>query len=307
MKRKRTALLVLIPVLLFLGWVGASLVEMRTGVRYLPGDPYADCGLTAPATLPETVTVGFYEEFPTPQRLAKLRDVDFPVSLAVSASSHEKFLELRASILREYPQVKEVLFWPLLKKEEGYYPGTWSAPDAVHRVADESDGLPVLWDMEAPLDGKFPSLKSRMANGQFLDQWLRSRKEPVAIWRSHTTMGLDPLFLHLAGLQFDPLEFPAVTLHLDMYQKGNGLPDARMAQIMRCGVERYGPRFVPSLGVLDDGLGQASEFVPIATLQRNLQSARAAGVSEVWLFGVNGITPSVIQTLHQTLPLPDNR
>ncbi len=37
-------------------------------------------------------------------------------------------------------------------------------------------------------------------------------------------MGLDPLFLRLAGLHFDPLHYPAVSLHLDLYARGAGLP-----------------------------------------------------------------------------------
>ena len=102
-------------------------------------------------------------------------------------------------------------------------------------------------------------------------------------------MGLDPLFLRLVGMHFDPLDYPQVSLHLDLYNTGIGRPPEQMAQIMRCGVERYGARFIPALGVLNDGAGQPDEFVPPPTLRRDLQLARAAGVSELWLFSVNGL------------------
>ena len=91
-----------------------------------------------PAGLPTTVRVGLYEEFPNPWRLSKLSQVDFPVTLAVAAQTRAVFLELRESIQRDYPQVREVFFWPLLKPEEGYYPGPLSDPQAVRRV--EVDG-----------------------------------------------------------------------------------------------------------------------------------------------------------------------
>jgi hypothetical protein len=284
-------------------WLGASMVEWTTGRRVLPWNPYANCGGSQPGTLPTTVRVGLYEEFPNPWRLERLHQIDFPVALAVAAPSRAAFLELRATILRDYPQVQAVYFWPLLRYEEGYYPGTWSDADAVERVAKEAEGLPMLWDLEVPLGHTSMSFRSWPRNRSFLRQWLSERKEPVHIWRSHTTMGLNPLFLRLVGLHFDPLDYPAVSLHLDLYATGDGLPDDQMARVLRCGVERYGSRFIPSLGVLDDGEGPKSAFVPATTLRRNLELARAAGVAEVWLFGVNGLNDGVLTALHETLPL----
>jgi hypothetical protein len=68
-------------------------------------------------------------------------------------------------------------------------------------------------------------------------------------------------------------------------------------------VASYGPRFIPALGVLDDGAGRPEQFVPLATLQRDLRLTRAAGVAEIWLFGLNGINQNVVNMLHETLPL----
>jgi hypothetical protein len=284
-------------------WVAASIAELATGQRILPWDAYGGCGYSRPSTLPPTVRVGLYEEFPNPWRLARLRLIDFPVTLAIAAPSRQAFLELRVAILREFPQVREVYFWPLLGYEEGYYPGPWSNVEAVRRVAAESEDLPVLWDLELPLGKVRPSFKNWLRNRAFLDGWLRQRAQPVHIWRTYRSMGLDPLFLRLAGLHFDPLRYPAVSLHLDLYAKGAGAPPEQVGQIMRCGVERYGQRFIPSLGVLNDGEGPQHVFVPPETLRRDLRLAREAGVSEVWLFGVNGLNEDYLEVLRETLPL----
>jgi len=284
-------------------WLLASAVEWGTGQRLLPWNPYAGCGGSRPASLPPTVRVGLYEEFPVPSRLAKLRYADFPVSLAIAAPSREAFLKLSATIQRAYPQVREVYFWPLLASQEGYYPGTWSDAGALRRVAAEAEGLPVLWDLEMPPDLRHPSIRSWPQNRVWLDQWLSSRAAPVHLWRSHASMGLDPAFLRLVGMHFDPLDYPAVSLHRDLYTTGAGRPREQMARILRCGVERYGRRFIPALGVLDDGHASPDRFVPIETLRRDLRLARSAGVAEVWLFGVNGLSANVVKTLHETLPL----
>jgi hypothetical protein len=288
---------------LSVAWLAACVYEWGANRRVLPWDPYASCGAAQPAQLPAAVRIGLYEEFPAPWRLEQLKHIDFPVTLAVAAPSRTVFMKLRDTIMRQYPQVREVYFWPLLTAREGYYPGTWSDARAIQRVAGEAEGLPVLWDLEMPPGLNNPSIASWPENRTWLDAWLRSRTEPVHIWRSHASMGLDPLFLRLVAMHFDPLDYPQVSLHLDLYNTATSRTPEQMGQILRCGVARYGARFIPALGVLDDGAGQPGEFVPLPTLHRDLKLAREAGVSELWLFGVNGLNPEVVTMLRQTLPL----
>ncbi len=259
-----------------------------------------------PAGTPSTVRVGLYEEFPNPWRLAKLAQVDFPVSLAIAAPTREQFLALRETILRDYPQVGAVYFWPLLAPEEGYYPGPFSKPEAIRRVMGEATGLPVLWDVEVPPGLKQiaqPLVASWLRNRAATAEWLRARSEPVHIWRSHSWLGLNPWPLRLAGLHYDPLDYPSVSLHLDLYTTGKGQPEWWLNSIMRQGAARYGARFIASLGVLNDGEGPAERFIPPDTLQRQLRLARQAGVHEVWLFGVNGLNAAYLDAVRKELPL----
>jgi hypothetical protein len=165
------------------------------------------------SSLPATVHVGLYEEFPNPWRLAKLAQVDFPVSLAVAAPTRDAFLLLRESIQRDYPHVRSVFFWPLLTAEEGYYPGPLSDPQAVRRVMAEAADLPVLWDLELPPGLKHIAspLRGWTQNRAATAEWLRARTKPVHIWRSYAFLGLNPWLLRLAGLHYDPREYPAAS------------------------------------------------------------------------------------------------
>ncbi len=302
-KKRVLAAALILAVSALLIWLGVSVIEWRTGQRLLPWSAYQNCGDHDPALLPKTVQIGFYEEYPVLWRLDKLAQLDFPIKLAVAATSRDDFLKLRDSIQQTYPQVKEVYFWPLLSDAEGYYPGTWSDADAVERVADEANGLPVLWDLEVTHVQQAFSPSNIARNTSFLDQWLRARKDPTAVWRTAASMGLNPLFLRLIGMQFDPLEYPTVSLQLDLYMTGAGVPDDQLLRLLRCGVERYGARFVPSLGVLNDGGGDPSIFVPPDTLRRVLKDVRESGVQEVWLFGSNGLNSDVLSIIHDTLPV----
>lgn len=307
MKRTKAyiRLIIFVTLALIVFWVYASIYEMIYNERLLPWDPYMFCGATTANSLPTTVQVGLYEEFPSQERLAKLREIDFPVKLAIAAPSREKFLALRDEILREYPMVQEVDYWPTIPVTAGYYTGSWSNYHEVEKAADSTAGLPVMWDLEMPLglEAKDLWIINWWHNRQTISHWLTNRKEPVNIWRNHTSMGLSPLFLRIIGMQFDPRSYSSVLLHLNFYETGNGLPADQMERRLRCGVETYGEKFVPSLGVLNDDLGPDTDFIPETTLQRDITLARKAGVSEVWLFGVNGLNSNIVRMLHNTLPL----
>lgn len=270
---------------------------------FFPYRYYLTCGSSQPSTLPAVVRVGLYEEFPAAERLAKLQTLDFPVSVAVTAASRQAFLELRQKILDGYPTVRAVYYWPVLPVEAGYYGGPLSQSRALQRAAAETEGLPTLWDLELPRAPARPAWGDFLDNRAYLDRWLKTRTAPTHIWRSATWLGLDSGLLRLAGLHYDPLDYGQVSLHLDLYTTGGGLPPDLLATILRCGVERYGERFIPAFGVLNDGAGAPDLYVPAATLERDLVLARAAGVSEVWIFGVNGLNDEYLAALHAALPL----
>jgi hypothetical protein len=269
----------------------------------VPWSSYLWCGASRPDALPPTVRIGLYEEHPLPERLAKLGQLDFPIRLALAAPSRAEFLALRDAIAQIYPQVREVYFWPVLALGEGYYPWPHSDAAAVERMAREAEGLPVLWDLEPSRGAVNLSLDNWRRNHLFMDRWLGERDTPVQLWRTFAPLGLNPIWMRLTGTHFDPGDYPTVSLQLDLYTRGDGLPSAILSRVLRCGVERYGERFIPAFGVLNDGLAADELFVSPATLRRYLQLAREAGVAEVWLFGVNGLDEEYLAVLRETLPL----
>jgi hypothetical protein len=296
-----------LPVVGFgMSWLYVSLREFGTGQRFWPWSAYALCGQNLPDSLPATVRVGLYEEYPNPWRLAKLKQLDFPVTLAIATPSRAEFLRIRSEILATYPQVREVVFWPTLTQEEGYYPGLWSDTAGIQRVIGDANDLPVLWDLEVPRgtqDVMKLAVNTWWANRAILTQFFKSHAQPVHIWRTHVSTGFDSLFLRLLGMYIDPASMPNARLHLDMYATGEGQDAQQLARIIRCGVERYGERFIPALGVLNDNEGPPEVFVPTNTFKRNLEIARANGASEVWIFGANGLNPEYLAALHASLPL----
>jgi hypothetical protein len=292
----------------FIFWIYVSLHELTTGKRLLPWHAYGECAPKPPESLPTTVRIGFYEEFPNPWRLAKLSQLDFPITLAIAAPNRQEFERLHDEISANYPMVREVIYWPTLSLSEGYYLGGLSEPQAIQRVIDESRDLPLLWDLELPRQPPVSFLKlseRSLHNRPLIGDFFRHHQQPIHIWRTHTSMGLDPLFLRSLGMQYSPDDAAQIRLHLDLYTMGTGAganaDDVR--RITRCGIQQYGERFIPSLGVLNDQEGPEEHFVTVEDFRRNLQIVREEGAAEVWIFGSNGLNQDYLQALHDILPL----
>jgi hypothetical protein len=279
-------------------WSGTQIYEMATDTRLIPTDPYAQCGDSTPERL-VTPAIGIYDENPDFNLWNKLEEAKFVDSIAVAAKTEEEYLYYKNEINTTHPHI-DVKFWALLSLDEGYYPGPWSDHKAVERIIQEVGNHPVLWDSEMPFKGKSFSFINWYKNKTIIHTWLLDREERVDVWRAHETMGLNPLFLRLTAIHSDPNEYPNTYMHLELSTTGEGLPDERIYKVLRCGVEEYGEKFVPSFGMLNDLKENESLYIPLDTLKRYLVAAQNAGVSEVWLFSLRGLSTETIDMINQT-------
>src|SRR3989344_1047206 len=95
--------------------------------------------------------ISFFEEFPTEDTLAKLKLVSWPTKLYVAANN---LLQFRAvtSVLRHNKNLLEAVYWPILKKKEGYWISPFSKQGALQRLFEELENrkIPVMLDLELP-------------------------------------------------------------------------------------------------------------------------------------------------------------
>ncbi len=290
-------------------YVVSSAHEAATGERYFPYnfiDSYAQCDTAKERELPQTVKVTFYEEFPNPWRLSKLQLVNFPFDIAVAAHSRKEFLSLQKEIHDNYPFAREIYYWPLIPLDQGYYPGALSDHKIISRTLNESHGLPILLDSEFKPGGpdiSVETIQNWWKNTEFIDQWIKDHPDQqIDVWRSHPTMGFHSPFLDLLGIHIDPNKYTNVSMHYNLYSD-NDLSNGQKENILCNGISEYGPeKFVPALGVLDDGV-DGGMFIPIDIFRHDLELARAAGVNRVAIFGVNGLNEEYVRAINETLPL----
>lgn len=77
-----------------------------------------------------------YEEFPNDENLSKIELINFPINLVIAVPNIVKFNQIKRQ-LKEYPQVKDVGYWPTLQTSEGYWMSPFSKREGLERVIGE--------------------------------------------------------------------------------------------------------------------------------------------------------------------------
>src|SRR3989338_1294416 len=95
--------------------------------------------------------ISFFEEFPTEKDLAKLDLIKWKTKLYLAAPGLALFKQLQQKLLKR-ENVLETIYWPVLKKKEGYWISPFSQHKALQRVFSElkKQVVPVMLDLELP-------------------------------------------------------------------------------------------------------------------------------------------------------------
>jgi len=96
--------------------------------------------------------ISFFEEFPTKENLKKVNLIKFPSKLYFAAPSMKTFLDIKKKVSNK--NIKEVVYWPTLKKQEGYWISPFSSTKALVRIFSElkTKKIPVMLDLEFPIN-----------------------------------------------------------------------------------------------------------------------------------------------------------
>ena len=74
--------------------------------------------------------ISFFEEFPDKNSLSKLKLINFNTKLYLAAKSYKEFKKIK--IKNKF--VKELIYWPILEKNEGYWISPFSDNKALKRT-----------------------------------------------------------------------------------------------------------------------------------------------------------------------------
>ena len=233
--------------------------------------------------------VSFFEEFPSPENLEKLKFIQWPSRLFLAARSLEEFLHLKEQFKNKY--VTEIIYWPVLSKKEGYWFSPFSKRKALLRIFNEvkSKNVPVMIDAELPTTQNpilyFTQAFNFFRNRKILRNFVKEYPSvyvaeyfPLHGWRASV--------LKFLGVSFSSRNHHVIKM---VYTSMRPLENKPFESYLKNAKTLFRDRFLLGLGVIATGVTGKEHVLSLKQLERDLELAKNAGIEEVVLFRLGGL------------------
>ncbi len=243
--------------------------------------------------------ISFFEEFPTKSNLSKLKLVTWPTKLYVGAKSLAEFNRIKSAIKDKH--VKEVIYWPLLEKKEGYWISPFSSRKALLRIFGElqHQRIPVMLDLELPttqnpwlyVTQKINFFRNRKLIREFIENYngevYLAEYYPEGKWKER--------IMKFCGLHYCA---PKVKVIKMVYHSLHHFINREFQENeFKCGVKEYGKNYLVALGTIAAGVHGNEPNISLKQLQQDLETAKKCGVKGVVLFRLGGLDKEYLKVL----------
>ena len=250
--------------------------------------------------------IDFFEEFPNNDSLSKLSLITFRTNLYVAAKSIKDFRVLRSRVKRSYKNVGEVIYWPVLKKDEGYWISAFSKTLAIKRIQNElrdaSEKLSVLWDAELPILHKelfLTQLPHFFTNRKIIRETLfRKNTNYSFIVTAFPKSGINRFFSSLACTYFSSGSFPYIDmLYSSLLKKKN--KSGYIGSIIKRNKNKF-QRYSVALGLIGRGVEDYSTpLISPKDLKRDLDIAQKEQIKNVVLYRLGGLNKNYLRVIEE--------
>jgi hypothetical protein len=235
--------------------------------------------------------ISFFEEFPTPSNFSKLKLVSWPTKLYIGAKSVAEFNLIKSTLKNKY--VKEVIYWPLLEKKEGYWISPFSRRKALLRIFGElqHQKIPIMLDLELPttqnpwlyVTQKINFFRNKRLIREFIENYngevYLAEYYPEGKWKESVMKFCG---LHYSTPKVKVIKMVYHSLHRFINQKF-------LEKEFKRGVKEYGKNYLVALGTIAAGIHGTEPKISLEQLQQDLETAKKCGVKEVVLFRLGGL------------------
>lgn len=236
--------------------------------------------------------ISFFEEFPTKQNLEKIKLIDFKTKLYLASHSLSEFKKIKI----KNKNVKEIIYWPILRKEEGYWYSPLSKNSAIERTLKEiPEKLPVMIDLELPTTQNpklyFTQLHNFIKNKGLITNFIRQHRNvytaeyfPIKNW------------MKFLGLNYNPIKHNSKMIKMfytSMWPFPRNFLDSKIKEYK----EKYRDRFIPAFGTIATGISGNESILLPEKLKQDLQLAEKNKIKEVIIFRLGGLNKDYIKVI----------
>ncbi len=239
----------------------------------------------------DRLMISFFVEYPE-EELDKIELLDFDTKLYVAAPSIREFNKIKLKV--NNLNVTDIVYWPTLKNNDGYWLSPFSDRDALLKVIDETNGKALLWDAELPRK-KYQAITRLLEffkNKKDIENYFH--KNPGKIYTAeyfpHSKL------LEIFGLSFNPNKFGNKMIKM-IYSSMHEYPESVVQKEMAYGKNNYGDNFIVGLGTLAAGVKGDEPKISPELLERDLRIAREAGVKEAVIYRLGGLSQEYLKVI----------
>ncbi|MBI2102688.1 hypothetical protein HYT55_02520 [Candidatus Woesearchaeota archaeon] len=243
--------------------------------------------------------ISFFEEFPTAENLAKLELVKWKTKVYIAAPGLAMFRKVQQEV-EARKNILETIYWPVLKKKEGYWISPFSRRKALHRVFSElkKQVVPVMLDLELPTT-QHPSLFCTeflhfSANKKMILDFINSYYGEVYLAEYYPLDLKGRKKLEWAGLHY---QNPKVNVVKMFYHSLHDFSDDFLRENWERGRQELGKKYIPALGTIARGIQGDEPILSLEQLKQDLILAREQKMKEVIIFRLGGLTKEYARLL----------
>ncbi|MBU2589201.1 MAG: hypothetical protein KKA65_05275 [Nanoarchaeota archaeon] len=240
--------------------------------------------------------ISFFEEYPTKENLEKIKEIKFQTKLYIAASSIDEFNKIKSQIKNK--KVKEIIYWPILKIEEGYWLSPFSKRSALQRIMNETKNVSLLWDAELPRKRSLliTQLPYFFKNKRLINDFFKNYKGTIYTAEYFPEKGIFGRLLEYLGLSFSPNKYGNYQGKM-VYSSVHDFNEKFIKAQMQCGVQKYDNKFIIGLGVLATGINENEPIMSKERLERDLKLAKESGLKEVIIFRLAGLNKGYLKVI----------
>ncbi len=242
--------------------------------------------------------ISFFEEFPSERNLSTLKLITWPSKLYIAAEKVQEFKKIVARI--KHKNVKEYIYWPILKRREGYWISPFSQQKALSRIFKELEGedIAVMLDLELPTTRNHLLYLTQafnfFGNKRLIRRFIQKYPGEVYLAEYYPEGKRSELLLRFLGLHY---AHPKVKVIKMLYHSMHNFDNSFLLQELRRGKEEYKRNFIAALGVIAPGIQGNEKALSPQQLENDLELAKKAGIKEVILFRLGGLNKEYIKIL----------
>jgi len=244
--------------------------------------------------------ISFFEEFPTEENLNKLNLINFPTQLYLAAHSLKEFNKIKSKINNQ--NVKEIVYWPILEKSEGYWISPFTKRIALKRIFEEikNNNTPVMLDLEWPLTKNplllFTQLPNFFRNKKLIKELINSYHGKVYLCEYYPEGKKKDWFLEKMGLHYNTQKAKIIKM---FYHSLHPLFNENFfRKELRRGKELHGDNFIVSFGTIAIGINGNEPILSKEQLNDDLSLAKEENVPEVIIFRLGGLDKEYLKILN---------